>query len=269
MHNPLTHADHGNLEGTFLQSLGKPLVELWTQLKDKMIQHAAQTNERKAAQEKAEQEAANRQAGHRGGHRPWPIRWLIALLIVAEAVMAHIAVEALVSSASLAAALAILVALMSAGLAFAVAHRRLDGLPVPKSARAIEAAFVLIMFLLRYVSLRLQGGDMLAAVGGSALAALITAAALYLTEEIIVATETVGIFVAKVRASRCRARAHRAEHQHHHLREQVERGRSRLEHRIVRFLVEQGVAVPEAETRAAALTRALDSRPLPIEQEAH
>ena len=62
---------------------------------------------------------------------------------------------------------------------------------------------MLVLTVLRYDSLHVQGADWVAAAGGAALAALISALGLLGIEEVVVETHTFSIFLSKLRVS-CR-----------------------------------------------------------------
>jgi len=81
---------------------------------------------------------------------------------------------------------------------------------VPAAARILESVFVVVLTLLRYDSLHVQGADLVAAAGGAALAALVSALGLLGIEEILVETQTFGIFLGRVRAAWKRWRCARA-----------------------------------------------------------
>src|SRR6202020_1508078 len=117
--------------------------------------------------------------------------------IVAEALTAFVAMEALVSSVELAVGLAIMAAPVGAGTACMIANRRLNRLQVPVSARLLEVGLVAVLTELRFQSLDLQSVTMLTAVGGAALAALISAIALLAIEEVVVETDTSSVFASR------------------------------------------------------------------------
>ncbi len=168
--------------------------------------------------------------------------------------------EVLVSSRSLAAGLAGLAALVGTGLAGALANRRLNRLPVPAAARVLEGVFVVVLTLLRYDSLHIQGANLVAAVGGAGLAALISALGLLGIEEILVDTQTFGIFFGRMRGTWKRWRCERAATRLNMTQAQVQAAAEKLEQHFVDFLLKEVVPLSEARPRAAALRSALTSR---------
>ena len=86
-------------------------------------------------------------------------------------------------------------------MAAVLANRRLNWLPVPGAAKLLEGIFVGVLTALRYDSLHVQGADWVAAAGGAALAALISALGLLGIEEVLVETHTFQIFISKARVS--------------------------------------------------------------------
>jgi hypothetical protein len=138
---------------------------------------------------------------------------LIALLDLTVFVTAYLAVRALIVSPLLAIGLAVLAALLGGGVACSLARRRLDRPPVPAAARVLEGIFVSALGLLRYDSLRIQGGDVVMAVRAAALATTISAIGLLMIEEIAVGTSAFG-----TRASLRWTKAHQRA-RHHNLRQ--------------------------------------------------
>jgi hypothetical protein len=248
----------GSPEGRFLVGAGKALSRLIGELKERLAAVRAQVSSAAAALEHASGTASERKAHHRGGDRPWPLRLIIPLGIVAETLTAFVAMEVLVSTFELAMALAIMAALVGAGTACMIANRRLDRLPVPASARILEGTFVGVLTLLRFVSLDVQSSDPMAAVGGAALAALISAIALLAIEEAVVETDTWSVFVSRLRVRFRRWQWARAE-------ASVARYQARLgaagekfrQHCLDFFLKAEGLPLDEAKRRAEALKTAL------------
>src|SRR5271170_33093 len=203
-------ASGGSPEGRFLASAGKALSRLIGELKERLAAARVRDKDAAAALDHARATADERKAHHRGGDRPWPLRLIIPVAAAAEALTAFVAMEVLVSTVGLAFGLAIMTALVGAGTACMIANRRLNGLPVPALARAVEVVFVGVLTLLRYVSLDVQSSNPVAAVGGAALAALISAIALLAIEEVVVETDTFGVFLSRVRVSSRRRQSARA-----------------------------------------------------------
>ena len=247
----------GSPEGRFIIEPGKALGRHLAELKDRKANADVQVIEAKGALERAETAVEARKARHRGGHRTWLLRPLIPVAIVAEGVTAYVGMEVLVSSRALAVGLATLAALVGAGMAGVLANRRLNRLPVPTAARVLEGVFVVVLTLLRYDSLHIQGADLVAAAGGAALAALISTAGLLGIEEILVETETFTLFVGRIRAAWCRGRHERATTQLNMIRAQVRATGEKLAQQFVGFLLQEGILLDEARQRADALSRAL------------
>ena len=250
-------ASRGSPEGLYLADHGKPLNRHITELKDRRAAATARDTESGAALEGAESKAADRRAHHRGGDHSWLLRSLIALALVAEGVTAFVGMEVLVPSVMLAAGLAALTALVGAGMACVLANRRLNRLPVPTSARVLEGVFVGVLTVLRYDSLHVQGADSVAAAGGAALAALISALGLLGIEELLVETQTFRIFAGKVQVSYLRWRSRRAAARLRALQAAVEATAEKLQQHFLAFLLREDVPLSEARQRAAALRRAL------------
>lgn len=244
-------------EGRFMSEPGKALGRHLAELKDRKANADVRVIETEAAAERAETAVEVRKARHRGGHRTWLLRPLIPVAIVAEGVTAYVGMEALVPSRGLAIGLAALAALIGAGMASVLANRRLNRLPVAAAARALEGVFVVVLTLLRYDSLHIQGADLVAAAGGAALAALISAAGLLGIEEILVETETFTIFVGRIRTAWCRRQHERATTRLNLVRAQVQATGEKLAQQFVGFLLQEGMPLEEARQRAAALTNAL------------
>jgi drug/metabolite transporter (DMT)-like permease len=162
---------------------------------------AAKVGECQRALKRAEDTDQERKQDHRGGDRSWLLRLLIPVAVTAEAVTAYVAMEALVTSRSLATGLSVLAALVGAGMACIFANRRLNRLSVPAAARILEGIFVAVLTGLRYDSLHILGAGVLAAAGGAALAALISALGLLGIEEIVFETRTFLMFVSTLRVT--------------------------------------------------------------------
>jgi hypothetical protein len=165
--------------------------------------------------------------------------------------------EILLASLTLAYALSGLAALAGTGIAAVLANRRLNRLPVPTSARVLESVFVLVLTLLRYDSPHVQGANFVAAAGGAALAALISALGLLGIEEILVETHTFGIFAGRVCAAWERWRHARSSARLSMVRAQVEAAAEKLEQHFIDLLLKEGVPLAEARPRAADLRHAL------------
>ena len=245
-------------EGRFLASAGKPLSRLISDLKDRWAAALVRVRGSAAALEHAAGTAIERRAHHRGGDRPWLLRLTIPLATGAEALTAFVAMEVLVSTAGLAFGLAAMTALVGAGIACIIANRRLHRLAVPASARAAEIAFVVVLTLLRFVSLDVQSSDALAALGGAALAALISAVALLVIEEVVVETDTFGVFLSRVRVSLRRRQSARAMSQLAGCQARLDTTGQKFEQHFLDFLLKaEGFPLAEAEQRARALRTAI------------
>jgi len=248
----------GSPEGRFLASAGKPLSRLIAELKERLAGALVRVKGTAAALNHATGTASERRAQHRGGDRPWPLRLIIPVAAAAEALTAFVAMEALVSTVELAFGLAIMTALVGAGTACMIANRRLNRLPVPASARAIEVAFVGVLTLLRYVSLDVQSTDPMAAVGGAALAALISAVALLAIEEAVVETDTFSVFLSRLRVWFRRRQWSRAESQLAGCQARLEATGEKFQQHFMDFLLKaEGLSLDEAQRRARALRTAI------------
>ena len=247
-----------NPEGRFLASAGKPLSRLISDLKDRWAAALVRVRGTAAALDHAIAAASERRAHHRGGDRPWLLRLTIPLATGAEALTAFVAMEVLVSTTGLAFGLAAMTALVGAGIACIIANRRLHRLAVPASARAAEIAFVATATLLRFVSLDVQSSDALAALGGAALAALISAVALLAIEEVVVETDTFGVFLSRVRVSLRRRQSVRAMSQLAGCQARLDITGQKFEQHFLDFLLKaEGFPLAEAEQRARALRIAI------------
>jgi len=249
----------GSPEGRFVTDSGKALGRHLAELRDREASADLRLTRAEVTLARAEVAAEARKTGHRGGDRTWLLRLLIAAAIVTEGVTAYVRMEILVPSQSLAIGLAALAALTGAGIAGVLANRRLNRLPVPSAARILEGVFVVVLTLLRYDSLHVQGANLVAAGGGAALAALISALGLLGIEEILVETQTFGIFLGKVRAAWKRWRYERAATRLSMSRAKVHAAADKLEQHFVDFLLKEGTPLGEARQRAAALSGALTS----------
>jgi len=249
----------GSPEGQFVADSGKALCRHLAELSDRETAAAVGLAKAEVTLAHAETAAEARRARHRGGDRTWLLRLLILLAIVAEGITAYVGMEVLVPTRSLAAGLAALAALVGAGMAAVLANRRLNRLPVPSTARSLEAVFVVVLTLLRYDSLHIQGANLVAAVGGAALAALISALGLLGIEEILVETQTFGIFLGRIRVGWKRWRCDRAATRLSMIRAQVRSAARKLEQHFVDFLLKDGVPLGEVRQRAVALRCALTS----------
>jgi hypothetical protein len=245
-------------EGRFLASAGKPLSRLISDLKDRWAAALVRVRGTAAALDHAIAAASERRAHHRGGDRPWLLRLTIPLATGAEALTAFVAMEVLVSTTGLAFGLAAMTALVGAGIACIIANRRLHRLAVPASARAAEIAFVVVLTLLRFVSLDVQSSDALAALGGAALAALISAVALLAIEEVVVETDTFGVFLSRARVSLRRRQSVRAQSQLASCQARLDTTGQKFEQHFLDFLLKaEGFPLAEAEQRARALRIAI------------
>jgi hypothetical protein len=244
-------------EGRFLAGPGKALIRQIAELKDQRAAATVRGNESQAAMVRGERKAEERKVQHRGGDRPWLLRSLIPLAVVAEGVTAFVAMEVLVSSMALAIGLAMLAALVGAGLACILANRRLNRLPVPGAARILEGIFVLVLTVLRYDSLHVQGADWVAAGGGATLAALISALGLLGIEEVAVETHTFSVFISRLQVSYSRWRFARAAARLERIQAKVAAAVEKLRPHFLEFLLkEEGLPLDQAQRRAAALKHA-------------
>lgn len=248
----------GSPEGRFLASAGKPLARLVVTLKERWAAALVRTKGSAAALDQALGVASERRAHHRGGDRPWLLRVIIPVAVAAEALTAFVAMEVLVSTVRLASGLAIMTALVGAVTACMIANRRLHRLPVPASARIVEAAFVGVLTWLRYVSLEVQSSDPMAALGGAALAALISAIALLAIEEAVVETDTFSVFLSRLRVWFRRGQLSGAESRLASCQVQLEATADQFQQHFLDFLLKvEGLSLEEAQQRASALKAAI------------
>ena len=255
---PPSPANRGSPEGRFLASAGKPLSRLIAELKDRWAAALVRVKGAAAGLDNAVGTARERKAHHRGGDRPWPLRLIIPVAVAAEALTAFVAMEVLVSTVGLAFGLAVMTALVGAGTACMIANRRLNGLPVPIWARVVEAAFVGVLTLLRYVSLDVQSSNPTAAVGGAALAALISAVALLAIEEAVVETDTFSVFVSRLRMWFRRWRWSRAEARVASCQARLEATGEKFQQHFLDFLLKvEGFSLDDAQPRAQTLKAAM------------
>lgn len=252
-------ASRGSPEGRFVSNSGKALSRHLAELRDREANADVRLAEAEAALARSESTTEAQKTRHRGGDRTWLLRLLIPVAIVAEGVTAYVGMEVLVPSRSLAAGLAALAALVGAGMAGVLANRRLNRLPVSTSARILEGAFVVVLTLLRYDSLHIQGANLVTAAGGAALAALISALGLLGIEEILVETQTFGIFLGRIRAAWKRWQYARASTRLNLIRAHAQATAENLEQHFVNFLLKEGAPLGEARQHAAALRCALTS----------
>jgi hypothetical protein len=251
-------AGRGSPEGRFLASAGKPLGRLISDLKDRWSAALVRVRSTAAALDQAIAVASERRAHHRGGDRPWLLRLTIPLATGAEALTAFVAMEALVSTTGLAFGLAVMTALVGTGVACIIANRRLHLLAVPASARAAEIAFVATATLLRFVSLDVQSSDALAALGGAALAALISAVALLAIEEVVVETDTFGVFLSRTWVWLRRRQSVGAMSRLAGCQARLDTAGGKFEQHFLDFLLKaEGFPLAEAEQRARALRIAI------------
>jgi hypothetical protein len=255
---PLSPASRGTPEGRFLATAGKPLSRQATELRDRVAGALVWFKSATTALQYASNLAGARQAQHRGGSRPWPLRVIIPVAVVAEVLTAFVAMEELVSSFALAAGLAIMAALVGAGTACMIANRRLNGLPVPASARILEGVFVAVLTLLRFETLDVQSGDFGASLGGATLAALISAIALLAIEEVVVETETFAVFLSRLRVWARRWQCAQAASRLSRVQARAEAAGDQFHQHYLGFLVKaEGLSLDEAQRRAQALRSAL------------
>jgi hypothetical protein len=251
----------GSPEGRYAGGPGKPLCRQVTELQEREAIAVADVGGSQDGVERAERTDQQLKDTHRGGDRAWPLRSAVPLGVLAEAVTAYIATAALVASVLLAGALSTLTALIGCGLACLVANRRLNRLPVPTVARILEGIFVAILTALRYESLHILGADFLAAAGGTALAAVISALVLLGIEEIIVETRTLKVFLSSLRVSWRHWRHAAAVRRLAKIQARSEAAGRKLQHHFREFLLKtEGIPLGEAQRRATALKAALTGR---------
>jgi hypothetical protein len=112
--------------------------------------------------------------------------------------------------------------------------------------------------VLRYESLRIQGGGFLIAAGAAALAARVSAIGLLCIEEIVVGTYPFSIFRSSVRASWKRSRCAAARTRLTMTDASVTAAAAQFERHFLAFLLKtERFSVAEARERAAALRDAL------------
>lgn len=237
---------------------GKPVHRHVADLRDQEAAAAVKVKESRDAKERAESTDKKRKDDHRGGDRTWLLRLGIPVAVMAEAVTAYVAMEALVASQLLAIGLSALAAVIGAGMACALANRRLNQLPVPTAARILEGIFVAVITVLRYASLHIQGADVLTAAGAAMLAALISALGLLGIEEIIVETRTFDIFLSTLQVT-WKRRRHAAAMAHlARIQASIKATTNKLHQHFLDFLLKiEGLPLDEARQRAAAFKAAL------------
>ncbi len=254
-------ATRGSPEGRYLAGPGRAMYRRVTEL---LEQEAAANVRREAsgtAADRAVDRLEERLAEHRGGMRPWLLRLLVPVACIAEAATAYVGMEVLVPSVALAAGLSGLTAAMGCGLACIVANRRLNRLPVPVVARLLEAAFVVVLTVLRYESMHVQGASPLTAGGAAALAALVSALGLLGIEEIVAETRTCGLFVTGITVSWRRSRHASAVRRHARIMARIETATNRLTKHFLEFLLRvEEVQLEEARRCASAFAIALADR---------
>ena len=246
-------------EGRYLAGPGKAVSRHISDLQDRRAEAAVKVEQSQDGVERAENTGNERKEGHRGGDRSWLLRLVIPVAVLAEAVTAYVAMEALVTRQSLAIGLAVLAALTGAGMACALANRRLNQAPpVPAAARVLEGAFVAVLTVLRYTSLHILGAGLLTAAGGAALAALISALGLLGIEEIVVETRTFGLFLSSLRVFWKRWRHAAATTHLAKIQARIEAAAEKLRQHYLHFLLKtEGVPLAEAQRYAANLKAAL------------
>ncbi len=124
-------------------------------------------------------------------------------------------------------------------------------------ARVLEGTFVGVLTALRYDSLHVLGADWVAAAGGAALAALISALGLLGIEEVLVETHTFSVFVSKVRLSYRSWQRTRAAKRLGRVQARAGAAAEKLQQHFLDFLLKEDVPLDEARQRAVALRRAL------------
>lgn len=250
--------DRGNTEAGFLSGPGKSVFRQVIDLLGRRTAALARDAQAGETAIWARRDAEQRKHGHQGGNHSWLLRLLIGLGMAAEAITAYVGMEVLVASQSLAAGLSVLTALVGTGMACILANRRLHGLGVPGTVRMLEAAFVVVLTVLRYESLYVQGAGYPTAVGAAALAALISALGLLGIEEIIVQTHTFAIFISTLRASGAHWRQTRAAADLKTTEAAARATADKLERRYLDYLLRtEGLPLDDAEGRATALKTAL------------
>jgi hypothetical protein len=248
----------GSPEGRYMAGHGKPVYRHVTDLQDQKAAAAAKVEESLATLERAEGTDRELRENHRGGDRAWPLRLIIAVAVLAEAGTAYVAMEALVATQTLAVGLAALAALIGAGMACALANRRLNRLPVATPARIVEGVFVAVLTVLRYASLHIQGAGVVTAAGAAMLAALISALGLLGIEEIVVETRTFAIFLSTLQVSWRRRRCAAATARLASIQARIKATTGKLQQHFLDFLLKvEGLPLDEARPRAAALRAAL------------
>ena len=255
------NSNRGSPEGRYTGGSGKPVVRHVADQQDRRADKKVKVTRLQADVQRAEATEQERKANHRGGDRTWLLRTVIPVAILAEAVTAYVAVESLVASQSLAVGLAGLAALIGAGLACALANRRLNRLPVSGAVRVLEGLFVAVLTALRYDSLHILGAGVLTAAGAAALAALISALGLLGIEEIIFETRTFAMFLAGLRAAWKRWRCAGATASLTQAESRIEAAADKLQQHCFDYLLKtEGLQLDEARRRAAALRAALTVR---------
>ena len=248
----------GSPEGEFLGGPGKSVYRHVGDLQGQTAEAKATAGERRHAKERAEDADRKHKENHRGGDRPWLLRGLIPPGLAAEAVTAFVAMEALVGTLILAEGLSALTALLAGLTACIIANRRLNRLPIPRTLRALEGAIVVVLTVLRYESMRIQGAGLLTAVGAAALAALISGLVLFGIEEIVVETRTFPMFLSSVRVSWNRWRHAAAASRLSRTQARLEVAAEKLRQHFLDFLLKiRGFPLDEARRRATALKMAL------------
>ena len=251
-------ASRGSPEGRYMASHGKPVARQVIDRHDQRLIAAVKVEQAQVAVERAESADQVRKGQHRGGDRPWLVRLLIPAAVVAEIVTAYVAMESLVTSQLLAVGLSVLAALVGAGMACIFANRRLNRLPVQAAARILEGVFVAVLTGLRYDSLHILGAGALAALGGAALAALISALGLLGIEEIVVETRTFAIFASTLRLSWRRWRYAAAKTRLGRIQARAQAAERQLQQHFLDFLLQtERLSLDQARRRATAFRAAL------------
>ncbi len=260
-HGPAQQRSRGRPEGRYVAGHGKTLYRRFMDQAARLAEATVRLAKAGLALEQAEDADVEHREHHRGGERSWLLRTAIVPAVVAEAATAFVAMEAIVPSFSVAVWLAVLAALIGAGLACLLANRRLNHLPIPRTARITEVIFVLTLTVLRFESLQIQAVSLPTAAGGSALTAVISALALLGIEEIVLDTCSFVMFVSRLKVSWMRRRYSAAATRLTGIQATIDAASRRLEQHFLEFMLNsEGLALDEARRRAAALRTALTSR---------
>lgn len=262
--NTITPPKHQPLptsaEGSYLAGPGKTLNRHIAELRHRQLDARVRSQQSAGACTLTERVTREQALGHRGGSLPWLVRCLIPAGIAAEAATAYVGVAAIVSTPALAVSLSALTAFFGAGAACLIANRRLNRLPVPATGRVLEGIFVAVLFTLRYASLRTLGAGTLDAGGAAVLALLISTLGLAGIEEIVVETQTFGMWLQSIKTSYRQWRHAAAAARLCQVDAGVEAALARLEQDFIGFLLwAEGLPLDQASERAAALRTAMET----------